>query len=116
MQVLPSVGAALARTHGVAPWDPVLLYEPEVSLLLGTRHLRNYLGRYDAVRDTTGAAPHARALAAYNAGQSRVARWARKQGMEDAELFVERIPFVETRDYVRIVHRNAELYRGLYEW
>ena len=33
---------------------------------------------------------------------------------KDAELFAEQIPFVETRDYVRIVQRNAEMYRLLY--
>ena len=41
-------------------------------------------------------------------------RWATNTGVDDAELFVERIPFVETRDYVRIVQRNAEIYRMLY--
>jgi soluble lytic murein transglycosylase len=56
----------------------------------------------------------ARVLAAYNAGESRVERWARKRGTSDPELFVERIPYVETRDYVRIVLRNVELYRQLY--
>ncbi|HYD53410.1 MAG TPA: hypothetical protein VEA99_12310, partial [Gemmatimonadaceae bacterium] len=57
-----------------------------------------------------------RALAAYNAGPSRVRRWSTKRGVADPELFAERIPFTETRDYVRIVQRNAEVYRALYEW
>jgi soluble lytic murein transglycosylase len=118
MQVLPSVGGSLARVAGVAPWDPVLLYEPEVNLLLGTRHLRNYFARYAGGAAVAGDSltMHARALAAYNAGQSRVTRWAGKHGVADPELFIERIPFAETRDYVRIVLRNAELYRALYEW
>ena len=55
-------------------------------------------------------------LAAYNAGGSRVALWSQKRGVEDPEVFVERIPFVETRDYVRIVLRNRERYRALYGW
>jgi soluble lytic murein transglycosylase len=55
-------------------------------------------------------------LAAYNAGGSRVDRWRTAPGVEDPELFVERIPYVETRDYVRIITRNMELYRGLYDW
>ncbi|HEU4800225.1 MAG TPA: hypothetical protein VFS94_06295, partial [Gemmatimonadales bacterium] len=54
--------------------------------------------------------------AAYNAGASRVIRWKDKGGAEDPEIFTERIPYVETRDYVRIVLRNAELYRALYAW
>jgi len=55
-------------------------------------------------------------LAAYNAGGSRVTRWAAKPGVDDAEMFAERIPFVETRDYVRTVQRNRALYRALYSW
>jgi len=37
-----------------------------------------------------------------------------RAGADDPEVFIERIPFVETRDYVRIVMRNAEVYRSLY--
>jgi soluble lytic murein transglycosylase len=43
-----------------------------------------------------------------------VARWRAKPGAADPELFTERIPYVETRDYVRIVLRNRELYQALY--
>ena len=58
----------------------------------------------------------AQALAAYNAGESRVARWLKKTGSGDPELFTERIPFVETRDYVRSVVRNRAFYKTLYDW
>jgi soluble lytic murein transglycosylase len=34
----------------------------------------------------------------------------------DPEIFAERIPFVETRDYVRIIQRNQDIYRTLYAW
>jgi soluble lytic murein transglycosylase len=43
-----------------------------------------------------------------------VARWSGRPGSADPELFAERIPFAETRDYVRIVARNADVYRALY--
>ncbi|HUF29165.1 MAG TPA: lytic transglycosylase domain-containing protein, partial [Gemmatimonadaceae bacterium] len=104
-QVMPSVGLAVARSLDFPHWDSALLYEPEASVILGARHLAGSLRRY---RDEP------RSLAAYNAGQSRVQRWDRKLGTEDVEVFIERIPFVETRDYVRIVLRNRELYRALY--
>ena len=107
MQVMPSVGAIVARSLGIREWDPVLLYEPEVSIELGVRHLLAFTGRYEHL---------AYALAAYNAGQSRVARWSARAGAADPEVFTERIPFAETRDYVRIVLRNRELYRALYSW
>jgi len=107
MQVMPAVGSSMARTRGLVPWDPILLYQPDVSVELGTAHLAGFLRQFGAPE---------RALAAYNAGNSRVAAWVRKAGAADPELFVERIPFNETRDYVRIVSRNRELYRSLYDW
>ena len=106
MQVMPSVGEAIARSRDYPVWDPALLFEADVSLDLGTTHLRDALSSYSSLP---------RALAAYNAGGSRVRRWARRTGVADPELFIERIPYTETRDYVRIVMRNAELYRALYE-
>jgi soluble lytic murein transglycosylase len=107
MQVMPAVGASLARSLRYPLWDPVLLYQPDVNVQLGVRHLASAMTRY----------PHeAYALAAYNAGDSRVKRWSAKPGASDPELFVERIPYVETRDYVRIIQRNREFYRALYGW
>jgi soluble lytic murein transglycosylase len=104
-QVMPSVGRAVARSLRFPHWDAALLYEPEASLMLGAAHFAASLRRYE---------DDVRALAAYNAGQSRVQRWSRKAGADDPEVFIERIPFVETRDYVRIVLRNREIYRALY--
>ena len=105
MQVMPSVGADVARALRFPVWDGGLLFDPDANIEIGTAHLAS------ALRDTPD---RIRALAAYNAGAARVTRWATKQGMNDPEVFAERIPFVETRDYVRIVSRNAEVYRALY--
>jgi peptidoglycan lytic transglycosylase len=107
MQVMPEVGRQIARSLRFPVWDPVLLYQPDVNLQLGIAHLANLLRGTD---DLT------RVLAAYNAGSSRVRRWSTKIGADDPEIFTERIPFVETRDYVRIVQRNREMYAMLYEW
>jgi soluble lytic murein transglycosylase len=106
MQLMPAVGASIASGRRYPLWNPALLFEPGVSLELGTVHLAAALPRGASV---------ARALATYNAGGSRVARWSRRPGAADAELFTEWIPFTETRDYVRIVQRNADVYRALYE-
>ena len=107
MQLMPDVGAAIARGRNYPIWNPALLFDPHVSLELGTAHLATSLSRGDAP---------VRALAAYNAGGSRVARWVRRPGADDSELFAEWIPYTETRDYVRIVQRNAAVYRALYEF
>ncbi len=76
-----------------------------MSLQLGISHLRELADRY---------ATPVRILAAYNAGASQVDRWSQKRGADDPELFAERIPFTETRDYVRIIQRNQEMYQALY--
>ena len=104
MQVMPVIGKAIAHGLRYPYWNPDLLYEPDVNLELGIAHLRAMLSGRDP----------ARALAAYNAGDGRVSRWLKKPGASDPEVFVERIPFVETRDYVRIVLRNRDIYRALY--
>ncbi|MDB4874737.1 MAG: hypothetical protein JWM41_1183 [Gemmatimonadetes bacterium] len=107
MQVLPAVGEEIARGLNYPVWYPALLTDPDANLQLGTAHLATYMKQYG---------PLPRVLAAYNAGGSRVTRWANKAGMDDPELFAERVPFTETRDYVRIVQRNADMYRALYAW
>jgi soluble lytic murein transglycosylase len=107
MQLLPSVGAAIAKGQGYPLWNSALLFEPDVSLQLGTLHLASSM---------RGAENPVRALAAYNAGASRVSRWSSRPGASDPELFIEWIPYTETRDYVRVVQRNAAVYSRMYGW
>ncbi|HVX89485.1 MAG TPA: transglycosylase SLT domain-containing protein, partial [Gemmatimonadales bacterium] len=107
MQVMPEVGRQLARRLKWPLWDPVLLFQPDVSLELGHYHLGNLLERYRG---------DAEVLIAYNAGGNRIASWRTRKGTADPEVFIERIPYIETRDYVRIVLRNAEYYRRMYDF
>ncbi len=107
MQVMPDVGRKVAHALGYPEWDPVLLYQADANLEIGATHLRALLDEQGSVVEV---------LAAYNAGAHRVARWRTRGGAQDPELLTERIPFVETRDYVRIVQRNRSLYRVLYDW
>ncbi|MBM4187051.1 MAG: hypothetical protein FJ206_07030 [Gemmatimonadetes bacterium] len=105
MQVLPSVGAAAVRPLGIE-WDPSLLYQPDLNIDLGVRHLDEALAQLDWPE---------RAVAAYNGGIDRVRRWQSIRGTrDDPEVFVERIPFTETRDYVRKVLANQAIYAALY--
>ena len=107
MQVMPAVGRTLSRQLSWPLWDPVLLFQPDVSLELGHYHLGNLFARY---RDEIPV------LVAYNAGGNKIAQWRQRRGTADWEVFVERIPYAETRDYVRIVLRNEEYYRRMYDW
>ncbi len=107
MQLMPAVGKAVADTKGIGPWDPDLLYQPAVNIKLGTAHLSGLAHKYPEV---------VKVLSAYNAGESRVEKWSSKAGAADPEVFTERIPFVETRDYVRTILRNRAYYQALYPW
>ena len=107
MQLMPNVGKDLATSKGISPWDPELLYEPATNIKLGTTHLSGLVRKYPDV---------VKALSAYNAGESRVEKWWTKAGANDPEVFTERIPFVETRDYVRTILRNRAYYQALYPW
>jgi soluble lytic murein transglycosylase len=107
MQVMPRVAKALARAEKITPWDAAMLYDPEVNVRLGVIHLRSFTSHYSHP---------ALALAAYNAGPGRVARWQKRPGARDPELFIERIRFTETRGYVRTVLRSRDMYAALYDW
>ena len=105
MQVLPSVGAGLAPAAGIADWDPALLYQSEINTRFGVVHLAETRKKYPLL---------AAALAAYNAGSGPTNRWLALPGAQDTDVFIERIQFVETRDYVRRVLRNLAVYRAFY--
>jgi soluble lytic murein transglycosylase len=105
MQLMPPVGRQLARSKGIPNYSDSSLYDPAINIRLGTVHLAGLLRRTSNLE---------RVLAAYNAGESRVARWIQKSGASDPEIFTERIPFVETRDYVRSIIRNRAFYSALY--
>ncbi|MBI4540919.1 MAG: transglycosylase SLT domain-containing protein [Gemmatimonadetes bacterium] len=106
MQIRPSTGRALARRAGIKRFQPSLLRRPQENIRLGTLFLADLLRRYDGRL--------ADALAAYNAGPRRLARWRSHPEYQDEELFAERIPFAETRAYVKVVRQNARLYAALY--
>jgi soluble lytic murein transglycosylase len=106
MQVMPATGRLLANKAGVSNVTPVTLTEPELNVKLGTRFLADLLKTYGDRVDAV--------LIAYNAGPTRASRWSNFPEYETQELFIERIPFDETRNYVKIVKLNAAIYRALY--
>ncbi len=106
MQIMPHTGQVLARSAGIRHFDTAMLDMPEINLHLGMAFLADLIRRYD---DKVPAV-----LAAYNAGPSRLRNWRKLPEYSDMELFTERIPFRETRDYVRYVQENARIYAMLY--
>jgi soluble lytic murein transglycosylase len=106
MQVMPATGTSVARGLGISGFTPARLTEPPLNLRIGTKYLA------DQIRSHNGRLVDA--IAAYNAGPHRVTRWKQFPEYRDPEIFIERIPFEETRNYVKIVQANAHIYRELY--
>ncbi len=106
MQVMPATGRELAGRIGPRGFRTETLETPELNVHLGTRFLADMIKRYD------GDIPLV--LSAYNAGPTRANRWRLLPEAEDPLRFTERIPFAETRGYVKNVTRNRTLYRWLY--
>jgi soluble lytic murein transglycosylase len=107
MQVLPATGRELARSVGPRNFRPDdHLFEPEINIHLGTKFF------FD-MRERFGGDPSL-ILSAYNAGPTRARRWRQFPESGDLPRFVEKIPFTETRGYVKNVLRNHAIYTWLY--
>jgi soluble lytic murein transglycosylase len=104
MQVIPKTGRLLAKQLRVR-FSPDRLFQPEYNIQLGMLYISGLV-------KLTGAPEYA--LAAFDAGEDRIAAWKAERNYEEIPELVESIPFSETRDYVQIVLRNSEVYRMIY--
>jgi len=105
MQVLPSTGRSYARRLGVKPFSSKRLTEADVNVRIGTQIFADTIRRFGGVHF---------ALAAYNAGDSRVLAWQREKPGLAQDEFIDDIPFPETQNYVKRILGTAEDYRSLY--
>jgi soluble lytic murein transglycosylase-like protein len=105
MQLMPATAQMVARHEGLS-LDSGALAQPATNIALGQAYLRELAGN----SGTGGLLP--KVIAAYNAGPTSVANWnARGRNLADPLLFIESIPFTETRAYVAIVLRNYWMYQ-----
>jgi soluble lytic murein transglycosylase len=104
MQVMPTTGTWLAGQLGWSNFSVDWLDEPQRNVTLGARYLRQL--KADLAGSTV------QAVAGYNAGPGRAVSWRGTRPMEGA-VYVESIPFDETRDYVKRVMTAALHYDHL---
>jgi soluble lytic murein transglycosylase len=105
-QIMPATGRQLSRTLQLKAYNTARLFQPAVNLQLGAYYLRSIADQFDGHWEA--------ALAGYNAGPNRVKQWLTWADFREPAEFVETIPYAQTRNYVQIVLRNAELYRRIY--
>ena len=95
MQLMPATGRQVAREIKLPYSGLDTLTDPNQNIRLGTSYLGSMIARYDGNQVL--------ATAAYNAGPHRVDRWLPQSSVVDARIWIENIPFNETRKYVRRV-------------
>jgi soluble lytic murein transglycosylase len=105
MQIMPTTGRRWARRLGIRSFSTRKLTVPEINVRIGTAYFADLVKQFGS--------EHA-ALAAYNAGESRVVRWQRERPGVPREEFIDDIPFPETQNYVRRILGTADDYRRLY--
>lgn len=95
MQLMPATGKQVARSIKLPYSGLTTLTNPSSNIQLGTSYLGQMAERYGG--------NHVLATAAYNAGPHRVDTWLPEVGAVDARVWIENIPFNETRSYVKRV-------------
>jgi soluble lytic murein transglycosylase len=103
MQLMPATAHEVATAHNVADGSPDL-FDPAINIRLGGLYLGKMLERFNA--------NPAVAAAAYNAGPHRVAKWLERNPFEEADIWIETIPYSETRRYVQ----QVMAFMVVYDW
>ncbi|MDA7948256.1 MAG: transglycosylase SLT domain-containing protein [Hyphomicrobiaceae bacterium] len=109
MQIMPNTARAIARQHKVRYRRSALTADPSYNVMLGVAHLGDLINSYRGSYILT--------LVAYNAGGGRVRDWTKEFGDPrdpdvDAIDWVERIPFTETRHYVKKILTGLQIFRA----
>lgn len=103
MQLMPATAAHTAKKIGDPAPSIGQLVSPEINVRLGSAYIKSLLDQYDGNRIL--------AAAAYNAGPGRVRKWLSLSDNMPADLWVENIPFKETRNYVQ----NVLVFNAIYQ-
>jgi soluble lytic murein transglycosylase len=102
MQLMPATARWVAKKLAISDYSPTRISEVDLNTQFGAFYFKHWL-------DRLGRLP-ALAAAAYNAGPSRAQAWRPAAAPLEGAIWVETIPFNETRDYVKRVLANATLY------
>ena len=106
MQLMPYTGKRVAKIIGLKLKDEKDLFNPKINIQLGTSYLGQISKRFGEVIQIAGS---------YNAGPGRMKEWLKRFPDRDLDEFVESIPYIETRNYVKRVFRTHQLYKAIYE-
>jgi soluble lytic murein transglycosylase len=107
MQIMPEEASRIATAGELGAITRQDLFVPETNIAVGAAE---YAQKLAAMKGN-----HTLAIASYNAGEQAVGTWLEKTPVDDLDVFIEAIPYAETRLYVKTVTRNRFEYRRIYE-
>jgi len=107
MQIMPQEAERIATAAGLGEITRESLFDPMTNIAVGAAEYSQKLAAMNG--------NHVLAIASYNAGEAAVQDWMQRTPIEDVDVFVESIPYAETRLYVKTVTRNRSEYRRIYE-
>ena len=108
MQIMPTTGKNLyPKTKIKKPFEADVLFEPDLNIRMGTKYVSQLNKRFGE--------NGIHILISYNAGPHILKKWLKRFGhLKDLDVFIESIPYPETRRYVKHVLRNRGVYMALY--
>ena len=108
MQIMPATGKKLyLKTKLKKPFEADVLFEPDLNIRMGVKYVSQLNKRFG--KNGT------HILISYNAGPHILKKWLKRFGhLNDLDVFIESIPYPETRRYVKHVLRNRGIYKTLY--
>lgn len=102
MQLMPTSAALLSKKHNIPYASEHTLHEPQVNLNLGSAYLKQL---QNSMQGSV-----VLATASYNAGPGQIRKWLPSKRL-DADIWIETIPYLETREYVKNVISLTSIYR-----
>jgi len=138
MQIMPAEAGAIAAEGGIEGVTRETLFDPATNIAVGTAELAQKIARMNALMSSRasvegsgrvvsdarptppdpstslGMTAEILAIAAYNGGEEAVNRWLARTPIDDIDVFIESIPYAETKLYVKTVTRNRHEYKRIY--
>lgn len=106
MQIMPETGRDIARRIRGKEHSDSKLFDPQYNLFLGCKHFSRILNQFKGSLELS--------LTAYNAGETNAKKWRKRFSGYDTEVYVDNIPFFETRNYIKRIKSHYKIYSELY--
>jgi soluble lytic murein transglycosylase len=107
MQIMPQTGRWIAEQQGIEDFDPESLHDPETNIRFGCWYLADLSKEFDDHIPMV--------VAAYNAGRGKLNEWVENEQWDGNPEEIDKIPFMETRLYVKNVLKNYQAYHAIYK-